>query len=109
MQGMAGYEVVIEAMRSAAAAASSAADQASRVLPGPALVNLHDAMPGARVAGKLDRVRAVWTGKGVGWAGRMTDYASGLSNSADSYAANEASAARDLVVPEPRLGTNKAI
>jgi hypothetical protein len=91
-----GYEVVIEEMRKASAAATDAATQASKVQLGAAIDDVGPAMPGSTSGPAAASLAKVWTDQLKTWSSDTADYGKGLSTAADYYAANEEAAASDF-------------
>jgi hypothetical protein len=91
-----GYEVVIEAMRKAAAAAGDAAEAAGKVRLGDAVDDVATAMPGSKSGPAATALASTWTDQVKAWSTDAGDYAKNLSSAADRYARDEAAAQADL-------------
>ena len=90
---MDGYGVEIEALRTAADAANSAAEQVCAVTSATAMDKVHGAMPGSAVS----TASAPWTewfdrDRLEAWATAATEHGERLHKSADLYAENEEAA-----------------
>ena len=91
-----GYEVVIEAMRSASAAAGDAAGAAANVALGAAMDDVAAALPGGRSGPAASALATTWTNQLKRWSTDVDNYARDLSTAADRYARDEAAATADL-------------
>jgi hypothetical protein len=91
-----GYEVVIEAMRKASAAAADSATQAGKVQLGGAIDDVGTAMPGSTSAGAAEQLATTWSNQLKTWNSDADGYAKDLSTAADHYAASEEAAKADF-------------
>ncbi|MGH3861210.1 hypothetical protein [Actinokineospora sp.] len=106
---MSGYDVQIEEIRSASRAARSAAQQRGAVGEAGVLDGVRLAMVGSRSTELLARVEVRWRQAADYWHGTMGGHADALGWSADAYAANEESAARDFRVISGDSGNARPI
>lgn len=90
---MSGYELEIEQLRRAATAARSGGDQLDKVDASASMSAVPPAMPGSRCAGPLARLADTWRQQVTWWSSSLTSHGKNLAQSADLYAANEATAA----------------
>ena len=95
---MAGYELEIEQIRRAAAAARSGGDQLGKVDAAATTSGVPAALPGARSGPRITDLAETWQQQATRWSGGLLDHAAHLAASADLYAANEA-AATDVFAP----------
>ncbi len=93
---MNGYEVVIDQLRKAGSAATSAGEQAAQVDLASAISGVPDALTGGRSAGAATRLGVEWARKITEWGGEVRAIGEEISSSADLYATNEAAAAANL-------------
>ena len=91
-----GYEVVIEAMRRASAAAADSAAQAGGIGLGAAVDDVDSAMPGSTSAGAAEKLAGTWRNQLTTWSTDTDGYATDLSTAADHYAASEDAARADF-------------
>ncbi|WP_020673642.1 type VII secretion target [Amycolatopsis nigrescens] len=100
---MAGYEVVIEALREAGQAAGGASDTIGGVNAADSLPTGEAGMPGGRVVGKINAVRAAWQDRTRGLTTGFTEVSDAFSQAVQLYRTNEHAAQADL-----REATNSA-
>lgn len=93
---MTGYAVVIDALRRFGQAAASAGEQAGSVDLAAALAPVAGALPGSRSGPAVTRAAQAWRGQVAGWSRRVTALGTGMAETAESYAASEQAAQRDL-------------
>lgn len=93
---MSGFEVVIEALRKAGKAATSAGEQAAAVDLGGTLSGVPGALPGSRSAEVAPRTATAWRSQIKGWSEQAGEHGRLLNTAADHYAANEEAAKQDL-------------
>ncbi|ALG11175.1 hypothetical protein [Kibdelosporangium phytohabitans] len=91
-----GYDVVIDSLRKAAAAAADAASQSGKVELGAALDDVGPAMPGSRSGPAAASLTTAWTNLVKSWSADATAYGENLTAAADHYAANEQAAKADF-------------
>ncbi|MGC7095642.1 type VII secretion target [Amycolatopsis lurida] len=91
-----GYEVQLEALRRAALAADSAAEQVSAADLASALGEAVAGLPGARCARAVEAVGEAWRGDLADWASQARGYGQSLTGAADGYARNDAAVAQDF-------------
>ncbi|AXB47078.1 hypothetical protein [Amycolatopsis albispora] len=91
-----GYEVQLDALRRAAGAAGSAAEQVSAVDLAGALGEAAAALPGARCVRAIETLGAAWSDDIRDWTTRAKDHGQSLTAAADGYAGNDAAVARDF-------------
>lgn len=91
-----GYEVVIDAMRTASAAAGDAAAAVGKVDLGGAVDDVPAALPGSTSGPAATALASKWTEQVKTWSTDAGGYAKDLSTAADHYAANESAAKADL-------------
>ncbi|WP_083752601.1 hypothetical protein [Actinosynnema sp. ALI-1.44] len=91
-----GYDVVIDSLRKASAAAGDAAEQSGKVQLGAALDDVGPAMPGSRSGPAAATLATAWDGLVKSWSTDAKAYGENLSTAADHYAANEEAAAADF-------------
>lgn len=101
---MAGYEVVIEALRKSGRAATSAGEQASAVDLAGAISGVRDSLPGSRSVDAASGVATVWRAQIAGWSGEATKLGQDMAGSADLYASNEQAAKENLTELDRRIG-----
>lgn len=90
---MGGYDLELQQLRRAANAAWSGGDQLGKVDAQGSVSAVPAALPGSRSAGPIARLADSWRQQVVHWSAALLNYASGLAQSADLYAANDAAAA----------------
>lgn len=97
-----GFETEIADLRSSAAAAMSAGEQASEINLGAAVSSVVSALPGSESAVTAGTLTDAWDNRLASWAADVRGFADSVSASADSYAANDeqAEAAFSSVLPE---------
>lgn len=91
-----GYQAEIDALRSAAEAASSAAEQVSGVDLAGAVGEAGAGMPGARCVQAFERLGSSWKSEIDGWVAQADGYAKALTGAADHYGGNEQAAGQDF-------------
>ncbi|SMD18316.1 hypothetical protein [Kibdelosporangium aridum] len=91
-----GYEVVIDSLRKASAAAGDAASQAGKVQLGAAIDDVGPAMPGSRSGPAAGSLATNWTNQVKTWSADAQAYGENLAKAADHYAANEEAAKADF-------------
>jgi hypothetical protein len=91
-----GYEVVIDSLRKASAAANDAASQAGKVQLGAAIDDVGPAMPGSRSGPAAAALATNWANQVKTWSSDATTYSENLTKAADHYAANEEAAKADF-------------
>lgn len=84
----------IGALRAAAEAAGSAADQARVVDPGTGLEAIATALPGGVAAANAPTLASTFNERGKGWAGEIDRWSESITSAANAYAKNEDSAKR---------------
>ncbi|MBN6036649.1 type VII secretion target [Amycolatopsis sp. 195334CR] len=92
-----GYEVHLEALRRAALAADSAAEQVSAADLGSALREAVAGLPGARCAQAVEAAGEAWRGELADWSSRARGYGQSLTGAADGYGRNDAAVAQDFL------------
>ncbi|MQA61376.1 MAG: hypothetical protein GEU86_07730 [Actinophytocola sp.] len=90
------HEVQIKALREAARAAGSAADQVSKIDLAAAVAAAGEGMPGSRSASSLSNIASRWSDDVSRWVSQANGYAQALTTAADRYAADEAAAEQDF-------------
>lgn len=99
-----GYEVVLEAVEGASAAARRASDDIGQVNLASALAGVAAGLPGGE-SGEAARLLADAWGRAVpGWAENAESYAAQLDEAAVRYRSNEREATRDLRATVPAGG-----
>lgn len=91
-----GLGVQIAALRDAAAASASAAEQVAEVDLAGAISEAGTGVPGARAVQSFTTVGDNWRTDISSWVGWAEEYATALNSSADGYASDEAAAERDF-------------
>lgn len=91
-----GYQAQIDALRDAAKAAASAADQVSGVDLASAVGEAPTGMRGARCVRSFQTLGIAWRGDISGWVSQAQGYAQALTSAADNYHENEAAAESDF-------------
>jgi hypothetical protein len=95
---MSGFEVDVEALRKAAAAAVSAGEQAGQVKLGSAPQAVPDALPGSVSATRAEPLGRAWDERLGAWSTDVNRFGGNLSAAADRYEADDAAAERDFSI-----------
>lgn len=90
---MSGYEVEIDQLRGAAAAARSCGDQLGQVDAAASINAVPAALPGSRSGSPITKLANSWQGEVTGLNRGFLGHATSLTQSADLYAANDTAAA----------------
>ncbi|QFU87429.1 hypothetical protein [Amycolatopsis sp. YIM 10] len=93
---MAGYSAVLEALRQAGVAARAASETIGGVDAASCLPTGDAGMPGARLVGKVEAVRAAWRSRINGLTSGFSDVSVAFAQAAQRYDANEEAAGADL-------------
>jgi len=93
---MNGYEVVINQLRKAGSAATSAGEQAAQIDLAGAISGVPTGLIGSRSADAAIRLGIEWARTITGWGREACALGDGMSSSADLYATNEAAAEESL-------------
>lgn len=93
---MSGYEVAIEEIRKAAAAVTSAGEQAAGVDVAGALSGVAGALPGSRSAQAATGAAKAWEQQEREWSREAKDYGENLRKTADHYATSDQAAQDEL-------------
>nr|WP_083467426.1 hypothetical protein [Kibdelosporangium sp. MJ126-NF4]CEL23549.1 hypothetical protein [Kibdelosporangium sp. MJ126-NF4]CTQ89163.1 hypothetical protein [Kibdelosporangium sp. MJ126-NF4] len=91
-----GYEVVIDSLRKASAAAGDAASQSGKVELGASIDDVGPAMPGGRSGAAAASLATAWTSLVKSWSSDAAAYGGNLSTAAEHYATNEEAAKADF-------------
>ncbi|GAA1305448.1 hypothetical protein [Saccharothrix xinjiangensis] len=95
---MSGFEVDVEGLRKAAAAAISAGEQAGRVELGSTPRDVPAALPGSESAAKAEPLAHAWTERLACWSTDVNRLGGNLSAAADRYEADEGAAEQDFTL-----------
>ncbi|MGH3912029.1 MAG: hypothetical protein ACRDTC_01255 [Pseudonocardiaceae bacterium] len=86
---MSGYEVVVDALRAAGSAATSAGEQAEKIDLAGTLTGVGGALPGSRSVHAATGAADTWRRQLMDWSTGTKKLGQGMSSSADHYAASE--------------------
>lgn len=93
---MAGYQVMIAAVRKAGRAASSAGEQAATVDLAGAVSGVPGALPGSRSAKAVTGMANAWRARITAWSADAKELGQDMSSSADRYVLDDEAAERDF-------------
>lgn len=102
------FEVDIEGLRDAAAAAASAGDQAKQVHLGDGAAEVAEAMPGSASAAKADPLKVAWERRLIAWGNDLGVFSTELAAAADLYESDDAAAERDFSIVAGLLAANSS-
>ncbi|GAA1645014.1 hypothetical protein [Actinoplanes couchii] len=89
---MSGFEVQIGLLRKAAAAAGSAADQASTVKPGAGVDDIATALPGSTAGAGAALLATTFNERAGKWADEIDRWSASVTASANDYAKSDQAA-----------------